>query len=260
MLPLIEIKNCSLKREDQTALDGIDLNIGQKESVAILGPNGSGKSSLLKLITRELYPLDRKQSYIRILGETDFDIRTYRNQIGIVSLELQQTYNLNTPGLEVVISGFFNSNSLWQHFDIHDQHISQARALMRDLELESLEDRVFGQLSTGQQRKLLLARALVHKPNSLILDEPTIGLDLNASSRYLQTIRSLLNSGTSIILVTHHIEEIPPEIDRIVFLQEGKIIGDGSRASMLTDKKISDLFQTPVCLSRANGYYHARQK
>lgn len=242
------------------ALDNFSLQIEQEESLAILGPNGSGKSSLLKLIGRQLYPLDRPDSFVRILGNEYFDIRIYRSHIGIVSQDLQESYDSNVPGLEVVISGFFDSNSLWQHFEITDTQITTARSIMTDLNIEELADRRFGQLSTGQQRRLLLARALVHQPKTLIFDEPTAGLDIQASFQYLDILRSLIASGNATILVTHHLHEIPPEIDRVVLMQSGRVIADGNKQNILTDSRVSELFKTPVTLSQSNGYYQVYPK
>lgn len=260
MPALIEIKNCSLIREDQLALDNFSLRIDHGESLAILGPNGSGKSSLLKLIGRQLYPLDRPDSFVRILGNEHFDIRHYRSHIGILSQDLQDTYDSNVPGLEVVISGFFDSISLWQHFEITNTQISKARTIMAELGIGELEDRLYGQLSTGQKRRLLLARALVHKPETLILDEPTTGLDIQAGFQYLSILRSLLTSGKAIILVTHNIHEIPPEIDRIVLMQSGRILADGAKQKLLTEHYLSELFKTSVTLNQSNGYYQVNPK
>ena len=260
MSALIEIKNCSLMRGDRLALDNICLNIEVGESLAIIGPNGSGKSSLLKLLARELYPIDQEDSYIRILGEEHFDKRDYRAHLGWVSPDLQQTYHPETPGLEVVISGFFDSNSLWQHFEFNSEQISQAEATLERHRISELAKLPFGKLSTGQQRRLLLARALVHQPKTLILDEPTTGLDIGSSFQYLETIQTLIQDGTSILLVTHHIHEIPPEIKRIILLQNGRIIDDGPRSQILTEQRLSKLFNSPICLSDVNGYIQAHPK
>ena len=247
-------------RGDRLALENICLDIEVGESLAIIGPNGSGKSSLLKLLARELYPIDQEDSYIRILGEEHFDKRDYRAHLGMVSPDLQQTYHLETPGLEVVISGFFDSNSLWQHLEISDQQVSQARSIMDRLGILELSSLPFSELSTGQQRRLLLARSMVHQPKTLVLDEPTTGLDVGSSFQYLQTIRKVLEDGTSILLVTHHLHEIPPEITRIILLQKGRIIADGPRSEVLTEQHLSSLLGTPICLSSHHGYIQAYPK
>ena len=260
MTPFITIKNCSVKRRDQLALRNINLNINHGESLAVLGPNGAGKSSLIKLLGREIYPLERDDSYIHIRGEKHIIKRDYRADIGVVSPDLQQNYHPATPGLEVVISGFFDSNSLWQHYEITREQRSSAEAIMDKLGIVNILSTPFDALSTGQQRRLLLARALVHQPRTLILDEPTTGLDIAASFQYLEIIRQLISEGIAIILVTHHLHEIPPQIKRIILLQKGSIVADGSRESLLTEKRLSELFQCPICLNEVNGDIQAHPK
>ena len=255
MQPLIELKNCTLMRDDVVALNNVSFVLNQHESVVLLGPNGSGKSSLLKMLYRELYPLERETSCLKVLDDERFDLASYRKQLGIVSSDIQQNYYPDTRGLEVVISGYFDSNSLWQHHDIEQSQIESALNLIAGLGISDLTDEPFGKLSLGQQRRLLLARAMVHKPKILILDEPTVGLDLFAGKKYMADIRFLLKTGVSIILATHIISEIPPEIDRIVFIKEGAIVEDGLKDNLLTSEKLSELFNTNVSVESDNGYF-----
>jgi len=168
--PLIEVQHASVMREDYLALDRFSLKIGQGESLAILGPNGSGKSTLLKLINRELYPLVKKETCVEILGKENINLNHYREKIGWVSQDLQNSYDGEVLGLEVVISGVFGSVSIWQHHQVSKEQISIATEVMKALNIGYLRDRPFAHLSTGQKRRLLLARALVHEPDTLILD------------------------------------------------------------------------------------------
>lgn len=264
-IPLINIESVSVMRDNTLALNNFNLKVEQGESLAIVGPNGSGKSTLLKLINRELYPLVKPGSKLEILGEEHFDLRNYRRHIGLVSQDLQISYEDRTPGLEVVISGFFASISLWQHQDISPEQIDKAMKIMGALEISSLRDKLFGELSTGQQRRLLLARALVHKPDTLILDEPTSGLDIKACFQYLRAIKKLIkspsesttsqNDKNALILVTHHLHEIPSEIDRIVLIKQGQNVFDGAKQEALTDDRLSALFDTKLHLVKKNGIY-----
>ena len=253
--PLINIKNASVMRGDFLALNKFNLNVAQGENLAILGPNGAGKSTLLKLIGRELYPLVKEQTKVEILGEEHSDLREYKRHLGLICQDLQASYEENTPGLEVVISGFFASISLWQHHDILPEQVEKALGIMSKLQIEDLSDRLFGELSTGQQRRLLLARALVHSPKTLILDEPTSGMDLKTCFQYLKTLDQLLKNGNALILVTHRIHEIPAMIDRVVFIKEGKNIFDGSKQEALTGARLSELFETELHVIEKNGLY-----
>lgn len=253
--PLVQIENASVMRGDFLALNRFNLKIDQAESLAILGPNGAGKSTLLKLISRELYPLVGNNSKVEILGQEHFDLREYQRHIGLISQDLQTSYEENTPGLEVVISGFFASVSLWRHQNIEPAQIDKALSIMSLLNIDNLRDRRYGELSTGQQRRLLLARALVHRPDTLILDEPTSGMDIRACFQYLKTLSQLLQGGNAMVLVTHHIHEIPPEINRIVFIKKGENIFDGSKQDALTDARLGDLFDTELHVVEKNGLY-----
>jgi len=253
--PLINIENASVMRGDFLALNKFNLTVTQGESLAVLGPNGAGKSTLLKLINRELYPLVKPDAKVEILGNEHFDLAEYQRHIGLISQDLQASYEDNTPGLEVVISGFFASISLWQHHDIQPEYIKKATEIMSQLKISDLRDRLFGKLSTGQQRRLLLARALVHSPDTLILDEPTSGMDLKACFQYLRTLNELLKNGNALILVTHHIHEISPEINRVILIKNGKNIFDGPKREALTNDRLSDLFDTNLHIVEKNGLY-----
>lgn len=258
LTPLINIENASVMRDQHLALNGFNLRIEQGESLAILGPNGAGKSTLLKLINRELYPLVKPETKVEILGQEHFDLSHFRTHIGLISQDLQNVYDDNVPGLEVVISGFFSSISLWQHQDIQPEQIQRASEVMANLNIADLRDRLFGELSSGQQRRLLLARALVHAPATLILDEPTTGMDIKASFHYLSTVNSLLsdqNNKQAVVLVTHHLHEIPSQVNRVVLIKDGRSVFDGAKQDALTDTRLSDLFDTELHLLEKNGLY-----
>ncbi len=112
-------------------------------------------------------------------------------------------------------------------------------------------------MSTGEQRRCLLGRVLVHEPTALVLDEPTSGLDLTATFHYLDLVRNYVRKGNTLLLVTHHIHEIPPEVERVVLLKQGKILQDGDKHAVLTETNLSQLFDCPVSLAQANGWYQA---
>ena len=135
--------------------------------------------------------------------------------------------------------------------------MTRAYELIRELGIESLAGRRFGHLSTGEQRRFLLARALVHDPSALVFDEPTSGLDPKACFQYLDLLRAQIAKGKTVLLVTHHLHEIPPEIDRVIFLKEGKILADGQKSALLTNDHVSTLFESKMTLVQAKGWYQA---
>ena len=253
--PLVEITHATVCRGDNRVFYDFSLTLSQHESVAILGPNGAGKTTLLKLLMREIYPLWRNHPVVRILGKERNDIWDLRRQLGIISADLQENYSPEVLGRQVVLSGFFSSVGVWGHHRLTHEQYERLEAVLSQLQIQSLADRAFGELSSGQQRRLLLGRALVNAPAHLILDEPTSGLDLAATFQYLRTMRELIRSGHTLVLVTHHIHEIPPEVTRVVMLNQGKVWADGEKTEMLTESRLSSLYGVDVRLVESAGWY-----
>jgi len=252
---LLDIHNATVYRDNKKVFDGFSLAVEQGQSTAIIGPNGAGKSTLLKLLTRELYPVVNDESHVRILGQDRPILWELREKIGLVSADLQQGFVPDVSGLGVVVSGLHNSIGLFHYQDVTDEQLTRGRAVLEELGISDLAGRPYKQMSTGQQRRCLLGRALIHNPDHLILDEPTSGLDLNATYHYLNGIRDLLQRGKTILLATHHIHEIPPEIERVVFIANGSVVADGYKADLLTDNHLSSLFDMPLTVSISNGFY-----
>ncbi len=257
--PLIDIHNATIYRGNTRVFDNFDLTIEQHEQIAILGPNGSGKTTLLKVVNREIYPVLQDDSWVRILGRSTWNVWELRSHIGVVSHDLQARYRDTTSGLDVVLSGYFSSVGIHGILAgrINDAQKIRARQVMHELGVESLADTPLRNMSTGQQRRCLLGRALVHDPDTLILDEPTAGLDLTASFDYLARIRDLVGKGKNIVVVTHLLNEIPPDIERIVLLREGAIVADGPKEEVLTEENLLMTYGTPIKLARVDGYYLA---
>ena len=256
---LIDIHNATIWRGSTRVFAGLNFSIAQHERVAILGPNGSGKTTLLKTINRELYPVVSEDSWVRILGRDTWNVWELRRQIGIVSHDLQSRYAPETTAIEVVISGFFSSigvhGLLAERVTV--QQVEQAAAALAMLGIDELRDTPLRQMSTGQQRRCLLGRALVHDPDTLILDEPTTGLDIAASFEYLTRIRALARAGRNIVVVTHHLSDIPPEVERVIVLKEGAVVADGCKASILTGELLSQVYDVPVRVLQQDGFYLA---
>lgn len=257
--PLIDIRNATIWRGNTRVFDGLSLTIDRHERVAILGPNGSGKTTLLKTINRELYPVERQDSWVRILGRERWNVWDLRRHIGIVSHDLQQGYRPATTALEVVLSGFLSSIGVHGILEdrIDEEQIAAAHDILEQLGIAELAATPLRSMSTGQQRRCLLGRALVHRPDTLILDEPTSGLDFAASFDYLARVRALAREGCSIIIVTHHLNEIPPEVERVVVLDQGGIAADGPKASVLSPELLSRVYGTSVAVAVVDGHYLA---
>jgi iron complex transport system ATP-binding protein len=253
--PLLEFENVFVQRGDRLALNGLSLRIQAGEHVAILGPNGSGKSTLIKLITRECYPLLREGSSMSILGQQSWNIFDLRPHLGIVSNDLMTQCTRDITGRELVLSGFFGSIGIWPNQHPTAEMEQAAGAAMTRLGVPHLANRWLDELSSGEARRLLIARALIHNPETLLLDEPTTSLDLAAQREMRTRLRDLANSQVGILLVTHHLEEIIPEIERVILLSGGKVLADGKKEEMLTDEMLSELFRAPVSVTRESGFY-----
>ncbi len=254
---VLQIDGATVYRGATRVFENFSLTIEAGRNTAILGPNGAGKTTLLKLLLRELYPLHRDPPAVRIFGRDRWDVWELRAHLGVVSADLQQHYGPYVSGRDVVLSGYYSSIGTYDYQEFSSADLARADGVMDELGIAGLRDKLYASMSTGQQRRFLLARALVSEPDTLVLDEPTGGLDLTATFQYLQTMRQLMHSGRTLILVTHHIHEIPPEVSHIVLLRAGEVFMQGSKESVLTDANLSALFETPVRLLAGNGYYQA---
>jgi len=253
---LLEFAEATVVYGTTRALDEISFRIDVGENVAIIGPNGSGKSTLIKAITRECYPLATDSTPpIRILGEHTWNIFSLRSMLGIVSGDLQQACTREITGREAVLSGFFGSIGLYPYHEVTDEMERRAEETLRFLDMAEIADRYLTEMSTGQARRALIGRALVHDPKALMLDEPANGLDPRASHKFSGVLRKVAQSGNSIIMVTHHLQDIIPEISRVIMIDHGKVFLDGPKHEVLTEANLSRLFAMNVEIVQRNGYY-----
>ncbi|MBH0206356.1 MAG: ATP-binding cassette domain-containing protein [Nitrospira sp.] len=254
---MLDIQHATVYRGDTCVFLDFSFALHEGEHAAIVGPNGAGKSTLLKLLAGGVHPLPLDETRISLFGEEGGNVWDVRKRIGIVSHDLQRDYLICAEGLNVILSGYYASNDTYGYQEFTKAQVARAHEVMKELGIESLAGRRFGHLSTGEQRRFLLGRALVHDPLMLVLDEPTSGLDVKACFQYLDLLRAQISKGKTVLLVTHHLHEIPPEIERVVLLKEGKIVADGRKADLLINQRISNLFDCPVSLAQANGWYQA---
>jgi len=256
-VPLLEFQNVTVQRGDGVVLESVTLSIAQGEHVAILGPNGSGKSTLIKLISRELYPLLKPEPWsLRIMGRDRWHLFDLRNQLGLVSNDWMQMCTRDYSGYDIVLSGFFGSVGVWPHHKVTAEMARKARSVMELLEISHLSARDTNELSSGEARRILIARALVHDPQALVLDEPTSSLDLHATHELREILRKLAAAGISIIMVTHHLPDIIPEVGRVVLIRNGRIHADGPKRDVLCAERLTELFGIPVEVVERAGYYH----
>lgn len=258
---LIDFHGLNVVRGDRVILRDFNLQVRQGEHLVILGPNGSGKSTLIKLITCELYPQTGIRGMrFRLFGLDRWDLEDLRRQLGIVALDMLQKLSHEVTAREVtardmVLSGFFNSLGLWPHHRVTRAQERRADEILRFLEIRHLAGRPVSAMSSGEQRRALIGRALVHDPQVLILDEPTSSLDPGAILEFRGVLRKLVRSGKSLVLVTHHVADILPEIDRVIMMKEGRIVADGRKEKIMTSAALSRLFGRKMKLIRKRQTY-----
>ncbi len=257
--PWLEIKNVDAWIGNYQVFKNLNIKLNLGENTTILGPNGAGKTALIKLITREIYPVIKKDSVFRIFGSTIINLWELRNQLGIVSGDIERRISHKITASDFVLSGFFGSIGIGRNYCPSQQQKEYAEEILVQLNLDNISTKEYGSLSDGQKKRLIIARSLIHKPRILVLDEPTNALDLKSKHELLALLRSLCKNGTNILLITHKIETIFEEMDRVIFIKHGKIVEDNQRERILDSSKISKLFETPIELIKKNDYYFASQ-
>jgi iron complex transport system ATP-binding protein len=241
---------------EKRVLHEITLSIGAGEHVAIIGPNGCGKSTLINTITRECYPLGHPDSSLSILGRDTWNVFELRPLLGIVSNELMRRCTREITGREMVLSGFLSSIGVQPYHEVTVPMVEKTNQVLELLEVPHLADREMTEMSSGEAHRLLIGRALVHDPLALLLDEPSNSLDFRAALELRDILRKLAQAGTGILMVTHHLPDILPEIDRVILLRAGRVFADGPKAELLTTERLTQLFGLSVELARRDGYYH----
>ena len=255
--PLIEYRSVNVVRDGRNLLEDINLKINCGEHAAILGPNGAGKTSLIRTITREYYPAAGNQpSCVRIMGEESWDVFELRNHLGIVGGEAPKSNLRDLSCSDFILSGFFGSLGTWPDQEITAAMKRKVENILRLLEICELDDRNLDQVSTGESRRVMIGRALVHDPPTLLLDEPTISLDPRATRDLREILRKLVRKGKSLVMITQNLSDILPEIDRIIMMKNGRIFKDGSKANLVTPANLADLFGVRLQLLERDGYYY----
>jgi iron complex transport system ATP-binding protein len=253
----LELRRVNVARGERIVLHNVDLSIRTGEHVAILGPNGCGKSTLILTITCQIYPVVEPGMSVRIFGRERWDLTELRKHFGVVGADLPGERTAVTRGIDAVVAGFFSASTLWPNLHVTEEMRERAGEALARMEATHLAEQLVGAMSAGEKRRILIARALVHRPRQLLLDEPSNALDLAAQRELRETLRRLAAEGTGLVLVTHHLGDILPEIERIILMRGGEIVGDGPREELLTEKRLSELFHTPVRIGRDEEWLHS---
>ena len=258
---IIDFENINVGYDSKIVLKDITLKIKDKEHWAILGANGSGKSTLMKLIQSEIHPRKTNEYKKEILGKTNYSIFELKKELGIITNDLHNYFSRNGSflnGYEVVLSGHYSSIGVFKHQDFTQEQHDKAIKTMHYLEIEHLKEKNVNEMSTGELRKCIVARALIHDPKAFILDEPTVGLDIKAQINFIKMVQKL-SQNCSIILVTHHLEEIFEEIQNVALIHNNTIYKSGAKKDILTSENLSEIFDTNVHINVKNNRYFVEE-
>ncbi len=259
--PIIDMQHVNVMRGGEVVLHDITLRVEQGEHIVLLGPNGCGKSTLLKVMTCELYPLPRTETRVRLFGRERWDVTELRRRMGVVSAELPGQAALSTTGFEAVLTGFFSSSMLWPHLHVTPAMRERAEQILKQVHAFDLRDKLVSTMSAGQQRRIMIGRAMAGTTGDvkvLVLDEPSNALDLAAQGDLREILRTLAQTGTAILLVTHNVSDILPEMTRVLMMRDGRMVADGVKRDLLTSDALSGLFGRRVGVEARDGVYFAR--
>jgi iron complex transport system ATP-binding protein len=263
MPPLVEIDDVVVERNRVRILDLHNLTIAHNENVVIFGPNGSGKSTLLKLLMKFFYPsaLEDRVGTIRIFGQENWNVWELRRHLGFVSSEIDHHFTVGRSGrltpLEAVLTGYESSELELDPAQVDDTMRASATQWLEFFDISPRSKKHVAWLSTGERRRVMLARSMVRGATSLLLDEPTAGLDLLARERLLRKLEEMIARNIQIVLVTHHLEEVLPQMNRVIMLQSGRIMADGLARDLLCSNQLSALFGCQVEVVHSRGRYTA---
>ena len=253
----LEMRAVNVARGDRVVLHDVNLTIRTGEHVAILGPNGCGKSTLIMAMTGQVYPIVGPGMVVRIFGRERWDLTQLRQHFGVVGAELPGERTAVTTGLDAVTAGFFSASTLWPNLHVTQEMRDRSLEALERMEATHLAQQLVGEMSAGEKRRVVIARALVHRPRQLLLDEPSNALDLAAQRELRNTLRRLAQEGTGMVMVTHHLGDILPEFERVILMSGGKIVSDGPRKNLLTEPVLSELFDAPVRIGHDQHWLHS---
>ena len=256
--PLLELTDAVVRRNGRDILTVDHLTIMAGDQVAILGPNGAGKSTFVKLLTREMAPLWREEPPVRFCGDPRPEVARMRKILGVVSSSMQDQITVHLPVIDIVVGGLFGTLGIprWLAGEVTDEMRQRALDLLKRLHADHLAERTINTLSNGQARRVLLARALINDPQVVVLDEPCVGLDPEGMWYVRQALSGMARAGHTVLLVTHAVEDIRPEFNRVLLIKDGRIAADGPKQKILTTSNMQDLFGIPVEVEEHEGLYH----
>ena len=242
----LDIKNTTAYKNDYKVIKNLSIKLFEKERIIILGPNGAGKSAIVDLINRNIYPIVKKDSYFRIFNDELIDIWEVRKYISTVNNEIKLRINKHLKVRDILLSGLYGKFCKINNPKIED--LIKVKELIEKMLLNDIADKKFGYLSDGEKQISIIARAIINNPKVLILDEPSVNIDLKSRIFLIKKIQDLSQLGISILCITHDISIITKDYNRVIFLKDREIIRDGKPSELMTNKNINQLFDIDIKL------------
>ena len=258
----LELRDVSVVRNGKHILRSVHLDIFKGENVAVIGPNGSGKTTLIKLLRGDIRPYydEDHPATMRIFGQERWNLFEVRGRMGVVSMDLQSMFRPDTRVNEVICSGFFNSLDVFRNCTVTDDMVRAVWEAAATMGIDDILDREIENLSLGEMRRALIARALVTKPELLVLDEPMTGLDIVMKSRFRAMFDILIERGVSMVMITHDLTDIPVSVRRVVMIKDGCVFADGPKEGLLDSATVSELYGADIEVESQNGIYRMRMR
>ena len=260
MTAVLELADVTVRRGQATLLDQVSWEVREGERWVVLGPNGAGKTTLLQLASAQIHP---SEGVVGILGEVlgTVDVFELRPRIGLTSAALADRIPRHELVRDVVVSASYGVVGRWRE-QYDDLDHDRAAGLLDEVGAGHLADRVFGTLSEGERKRVQVARALMTDPELLLLDEPAAGLDLGGREDLVSTLDQLAGDphAPATVLVSHHVEEIPPGFTHALLLREGRVVASGPVQQVLTRAHLSETFGMPLALRQDDGRWTARRQ
>ncbi|GAB3821481.1 ABC transporter ATP-binding protein [Kribbella italica] len=258
MTAVVELAGITIVRGEARLLDGIDWTVDETDRWVVIGPNGAGKTTLLQVLAAQIHPT---AGVAGLLGEVlgAVDVFELRPRIGLTSAALADKLPRAERVSDVVVSASYAVMGRWREEYDELDHL-RAKELLTELAIGHLADRTFGTLSEGERKRVQIARALMTDPELMLLDEPAAGLDLTGREQLVRSLSSIATAegAPAMVLVTHHVEEIPPGFTHAMLLKQGRIVAAGPIGQALTSETLSDTFDLALTLQHSDGRYTAR--
>lgn len=256
-MEIIRIEHATVRREGREILKDVSLSVNEGENIAIIGPNGAGKSTLVNVISKEVHPLARDEFSLHVFGKERWQIMEMRKLMGIVSQSLAWYCNTTYTAEEIVVSGLYAAIGLDFHHTVTAEDRAKARLEMERTGVWHLKDKFMNTLSSGERERVLIARAAVNDPRLLLLDEASTALDFPSRAALRNIISEYAKSGKNIVMVTHELSEIIPEITRIIIMKDGRVFADGDKEAILTEELLSEVYGQRIYIDARDGLYSA---